>query len=239
MSSNPDSILDTIKKALGLDGSDTTFDLDVTMLINSALGTLKQLGVGPATGFMITDNTTLWSQYVTDAALLGMVKSYIFMNVRLIFDPPANPKTIDAIDKLIQELAWRVNNQAEQVTPPSDPFVTSTSPFNESGILTTYFAPKTVTLQYSSVITIDASAGNMFYLTLTGDCVMLAPVNGVDGEHITIEITSNGHAVSWRSGWDFGDIGVPTLSAAGKSDIISAYYKTSAAKWRAGFSTGF
>jgi hypothetical protein len=68
---------------------------------------------------------------------------------------------------------------------------------------------------------------------------MFPPSNGVDGEHITLEIVSNGHAVSWRSGWDFGDIGAPTLSAGGKADIISAYYKTASASWRAGFTTGF
>lgn len=239
MSPNPDSILDTVKKAIGLDSTDTTFDLDVTMFINAAFGSLKQLGVGPDTGFMITDNTTLWSQYVTNVPILGMVKNYIFMTVKLVFDPPANPKTIEAFEKLIQEQGWRINSEVEHVTPPGDPFVTASSPFNESGILTTYFAPKTVQLDYAASIAIDASAGNMFYLTLTGDCAMQPPVNGVNGQHITIEIISNGHSISWRAGWDFGDSGPPALSAGGKSDIVSAYYSTTAAKWRAGSATGF
>lgn len=238
MSPNPDSILDSVKKALGLDSADTSFDLDVTMFINASFGPLKQFGVGPDTGFMIVDNTTLWSQYVTDATYLGMVKNYIFMTVRQVFDPPSNPKTIDAVEKIIQELGWRITHAVETSTPPSDPFATVTTS-TTSGIMTKYFAPKVVQVQYSPSITIDASQGNMFYLVMTGDCAMFAPSNGVDGEHITLEITSNGHSISWRSGWDFGDIGAPVLSTGGKSDIVSAYYKTASASWRAGYTTGF
>src|SRR5690348_7240956 len=180
------------------------------MFINSAFGPLKQFGVGPDTGFMIVDNTTLWSQYVTSASYLGMVQNYIFMTVRQVFDPPANPKTIDAIEKIIQEFGWRITAAVEAENPPSDPFATTVTD-TQSGIMTKYFAPKVVQVQYSPAITIDASAGNMFYLNMTGDCAIFAPANGVDGEHITLEITSNGHSVSWRSGWYFGDIGAPTL----------------------------
>lgn len=237
MSANPDSILDSIKKALGLDSEDISFDLDVTMFTNAVFGSLKQLGVGPDTGFMIVDNTTLWSQYVTNIQFLGMVKNYIFMNVKLVFDPPANPHATAAYQKIIEETGWRILAEVESVNPPSDPF--SVEPASVTGIMKTFFAPKVVELVYDSSITIDASTGNMFFLTLTGDCVMFAPVNGVNGEHITLEITSNGHSVSWRSGWDFGDPGTPSLSSGGKSDIVSAYYKTAAASWRAGFTPGF
>ena len=40
------SILNTIKKMLGLDANYTTFDTDIIVHINSALMTLTQLGVG-------------------------------------------------------------------------------------------------------------------------------------------------------------------------------------------------
>jgi hypothetical protein len=237
-SPNPDSILDSVKKSIGLDSSDTTFDLDVTLFVNSAFGVLKQLGVGSDTGFIITDNTTLWSQYVTGLTYLGMVKNYINLFVKLVFDPPATSFAIAACEKILEELGWRILAAVEAETPPSDPFATTTTS-TTSGIMKNYFAPKVVVVQYSPSITIDASSGNMFYLTMTGDCAMFAPANGVDGEHITLEIVSNGHAISWRSGWDFGDIGAPTLSAGGKADIVSAYYKTASASWRAGFTTGF
>lgn len=220
---NPDSILDTVKKTLGLAADDTSFDLDVTMFINSVFGTLKQVGVGPDTGFMIVDNTTLWSQYLTSVVLLGMVKAYIELKVKMLFDPPENRFGGPAIDKVLDEYLWRINVQAE----------------SENSMVKSSIAPAVVQVQYASSITIDASAGNVFYLELTGDCIMLSPVNGSDGQHITLEVKSNGHSISWRSGWDFGDAGAPTLSGAGKSDIISAYYRTTAAKWRAGFATGF
>lgn len=113
MSPNPDSILDSVKKALGLDSADTTFDLDVTLFINSAFGSLQQLGAGPSTGFLITDNTTLWSAYTLRTDFLGMVKNFIFMTVKLVFDPPANPKTVEAVEKIIEQLAWRINIAAE------------------------------------------------------------------------------------------------------------------------------
>lgn len=227
MPANPDSILDSVKKTLGLDAVDTSFDLDVTLFINSVFGTLRQVGVGPDTGFIIVDNTTLWSQYVSSQAYLGMVKAYVELKVKMLFDPPENRFGGPAIDKVLDEYLWRINVAVEAGNAESDT------------LNTTAFAPVVVQVQYEPVITIDASAGNVFYLVLTGDCVMMGPVNGLDGQHMTLEITSNGHSISWRAGWDFGDIGNPVLSAGGKSDIISAYYRTSAAKWRAGFNTGF
>lgn len=112
-SPNPDSILDSVKKALGLDSTDTTFDLDVTIFINSALGSLQQLGVGPSSGFVITDNTTLWTDYVYRSDYLGMVKSYMFMKVKLAFDPPDSRFALPAYEKMIEELGWRIVVTAE------------------------------------------------------------------------------------------------------------------------------
>jgi hypothetical protein len=231
---NPESILDTVKKALGFDPDYTAFDLDITMFINAAFGSLKQLGVGSDTGFIISDNTTLWTQYITDLTFLGMVKSYIFMSVRLAFDPPATSFGIAAFEKQLEELGWRINVAAEHANPPSDPFSATTA---ESEVMRTTIAPKVVRLAIASTFTPDASAGNMFYLTMTDDCAINAPSAGTDGEHITLEITSNGHSVtSWGAGWDFGDAGAPTLSGV---TIVSAYYNTAAASWRAGSVTGF
>jgi hypothetical protein len=110
---NADSILDSVKKALGLDFSDTSFDPDVTMFINSAFGPLQQLGVGPDTGFFISDNTVLWSDYVARADYLGMVQAFIIMSTRLVFDPPATSFGLDAIKGQLEQLSWRINVMAE------------------------------------------------------------------------------------------------------------------------------
>jgi hypothetical protein len=233
-----DSILDSVKKFVGLSPSDLSFDLDVVLAINGAFGALKQLGVGSDTGFIIADNTTLWSQYVSDLAYLGMIKMYVIMAVKLAFDPPATSFGIAAVQEQIQQLAWRINIEAEHINPPSDPFG-MVDPLFEGGDLKTAFSPKVVNLVYSSVITPDATAGNVFYLTLQGNAVINAPVGGHDGQHITLELSSAGYNVVWGSGWNFGDPGTPTLSTDGKADIISAYYKETAAQWRAGFTPGF
>jgi hypothetical protein len=113
VSPNPDSILDSVKKTLGLDSSDTTFDLDVTLFINSAFGPLNQLGVGPVDGFVIMDNTTLWDEYVSSTSYLGMVKSYIFLKVKMLFDPPESRSAMPAMDKMLEEFVWRINVAAE------------------------------------------------------------------------------------------------------------------------------
>jgi hypothetical protein len=234
---NPDSILDSVKKVIGIDSSDTSFDLDVTLFINSALGALRQLGVGSDTGFMIQDNTTLWSQYISDLSYLGMIKAYISLQVKMNFDPPDGRYALPAFQDQIKQLEVRINLEAERINPPTDPFAT-TSAF-VYGTEHSFLVPTVVQLQFSYSVTPDASTGNVFYLTLTDDCTINAPINGSDGEHVTLDLTSNGHTVTWGNGWDFGDAGIPVLSGAGHTDIISAYYKEPIATWRAGFTTGF
>lgn len=234
---NPLSILDSVKKALGFDPDYTFFDLDVLMHINSAFGSLTQLGVGGDTGFWVSDNTTLWTQYVENLIYLGMIQQYIYMRVRMAFDTPATSFVINAFEKQIEELAWRINIAAEEINPPSDPF----APVDAGpgpGTTTTYFKVVAKTLVYSLTIVPDAHEANTFYLTLTGDATIDAPINGADGEHISLQLTSGGHAVTWGAGWNFGTAGQPTLSTD-KTDIISAVYRQTAADWYAGFTAGF
>lgn len=234
---NPASILDSVKKVLGFDPDYTAFDLDITMHINSAFGSLWQLGVGGDTGFFITDNTTLWSQYVSQLSYLGMIQQYIFLNARLAFDPPATSFAINAIEKQLEQLAWRINIAAEHISPPSDPF----APANplDNGVTTSFFRVRTMNLEFASVVAPDAGLANTFYLTMTGNCTINAPVNGSDGEHITLEIIANGHSVTWGNGWNFGDAGEPTLSSGGQTDIISGVYRVSTTDWYSGFTPGF
>ena len=106
-----ESILTSIKKMLGIDEEYTHFDADIIMHINSVLMILTQLGVGPAEGFVIEDDTSTWVNFVPEAnaAQLHAVKSYIYMKVKLIFDPPLSSAVIESMNRQIAEFEWRLN----------------------------------------------------------------------------------------------------------------------------------
>ena len=108
-----DSILDSIKKILGMPPAYDAFDTDLVIHINSVFGILAQLGVGPEGGFSISDNTTLWKSYLGDSKDLEMVKSYIALKVRLVFDPPTTGAVMDAMKEQIREYEWRLNAQVD------------------------------------------------------------------------------------------------------------------------------
>ena len=110
-----DSILTSIKKMLGITEEYTHFDADITMHINSVLMILTQLGVGPDNGFVIEDKRTLWDDFVPGEtyARLDAIKSYIYLKVKLLFDPPLSSSAVDAANRMIGELEWRINVAAE------------------------------------------------------------------------------------------------------------------------------
>lgn len=108
-----DSILDSIKKILGMPPDYDAFDTDLVIHINSVFGILAQLGVGPEGGFSISDNTTLWRAYLGDSKDLEMVKSYMALKVRLVFDPPTIGAVMDAMKEQIHEFEWRLNVQVD------------------------------------------------------------------------------------------------------------------------------
>ena len=114
-----DSILTSIKKLLGMAEDYTHFDADIIMNINTEFMSLKQLGIGPAEGFMIEDDSATWDEYINveenpdKLTLLSAVKSYIHLKVKLAFDPPINASVIESINKRISELEWRLNVEAE------------------------------------------------------------------------------------------------------------------------------
>jgi hypothetical protein len=109
-----DSILDTTKKMVGFDWDYTAFDIDIITHINSIFFTLQQLGVGPTAGFSITDNTKTWAEY-TAGDSIEAVKSYLYLKVRMLFDPPANSFTLDAMKNAATEFEWRLNVHTEGV----------------------------------------------------------------------------------------------------------------------------
>lgn len=104
-----ESILKSIKKLLGIDAEYTVFDIDLIIHINSVFMILTQLGVGPDGGYKITDSANVWSEFTNDDLLMESVKSYIYLKVRLMFDPPQNSSHMQAIQSQIAELEWRLN----------------------------------------------------------------------------------------------------------------------------------
>jgi hypothetical protein len=118
------SILNSVKKVLGLAEDYTVFDEDVIMHINTAFSTLTQLGVGPPEGFMIVDATAEWDEFIVDDIQYNSVKSYVFLKVQMLFDPPQTSYLITAKEKQIQELEWRLNVHREEdgwTDPDPDP----------------------------------------------------------------------------------------------------------------------
>ena len=106
---SPDSILDSVKKDLGITVEYTHFDPDIIMGINTSLSILNQLGVGPAEGFSITDRTAVWSDFLDNETKLEFVKSYISKKTKQLFDPPQTGPLAEALDKVLKELEWRIN----------------------------------------------------------------------------------------------------------------------------------
>lgn len=108
-----ESILTSIKKLLGIEESYEIFDPDIILYINSAFSTLTQLGVGPKEGFSIKDKTTTWSEYLNNDSRLDLIKNYVFLKVKLIFDPPTSSSVQSAYERMIQELEWRILHAVE------------------------------------------------------------------------------------------------------------------------------
>ena len=108
-----ESILISIKKLLGLSKDYTAFDTDIIIHINSAFMILNQLGIGPAEGFMIEDKTTTWDEYIDDTEKFNAIQTYIYLKVKLVFDPPLSSAVMEANKQMINELEWRLNVQAE------------------------------------------------------------------------------------------------------------------------------
>ena len=115
-----ESILASIKKLLNVDPEDQSFDTDIVVLINGEFMTLQQLGIGPDEGFAISDYSTCWTDFFDDKKLIDAVKTYVYMRVRMVFDPPASSVVADAINNKIAELTWRLNVWAEQVGSSSE-----------------------------------------------------------------------------------------------------------------------
>ena len=108
-----ESILDTIKQMLGLDLEDQSYDNELVVYINSALSDLVQIGVGPTTGYQITGKDDVWETLLEANPNLNSAKQFIYLKVRLVFDPPQTSYVIQAFEKQIEEATFRINVHAE------------------------------------------------------------------------------------------------------------------------------
>lgn len=111
-----ESILSTVKKMLGLDSEYDAFDQDIVVNINSALMTLTQLGLGPSTGFLIHDESETWTDFLGSSMNLEAAKTYVYLKVKSIFDPPTSSYVVDSMAKTMQEFEWRLMIQADPDT---------------------------------------------------------------------------------------------------------------------------
>lgn len=120
-----EGILTTIKKMLGLDEEYTPFDMDVMVFINGAMMALCQMGVGPKEGFTISGYTETWAEFLVNPVNLESAKTYIYLQVRMLFDPPTNSFVMEAMKRQCEEILFRLNVQAESVEVM--PFMTEDS----------------------------------------------------------------------------------------------------------------
>jgi hypothetical protein len=103
-----ESILTSIKKMLGVGEEYEHFDSDIVLDINSVLTVLTQLGIGPPGGFAIQDKTAVWKDFLGTDRTLEAVKSYVHLKVKLLFDPPTSAALLESMNRMINELEWRI-----------------------------------------------------------------------------------------------------------------------------------
>lgn len=112
------SILADTKKALGLAPDYTPFDADIILHINAVLSDLNQLGIGPDLGFEILDDTATWTEFLADDLRLNGVKSYLYLRVKMLFDPPNVGYVLTSLEKMIEKAEWRINMAREEIKYP-------------------------------------------------------------------------------------------------------------------------
>lgn len=116
-----DSILTSIKKLLGITEEYTQFDQDIIIHINAVFLTLFELGIGPSTGFSIADDSTTWNEYISDNdTLLNAVKSYMYLKVKMLFDPSLTSSVTELMKEQAKEFEWRMNVMVDPNTTFND-----------------------------------------------------------------------------------------------------------------------
>lgn len=101
------SILTSVKKLLGIQEDYDYFDADILMNINMVLPVLKQIGVDTNVN-SVTEETT-WEELSSSTEIVNLLRVYVALRVRMVFDPPTNSSLLDAMQKKVDELEWRLN----------------------------------------------------------------------------------------------------------------------------------
>ena len=114
-----DSILNTVKDLIGTSLEDDSFDQEIMVHINAVFLTLQQLGVGPKEGFAIFDSESIWSEFIPDGTLQNQIKSYMYLKVKLLFDPPTNSTAVESFQRIANEYEFRINLAAEEIAKGS------------------------------------------------------------------------------------------------------------------------
>jgi len=109
-----DSILSSIKKLITISEDDHSFDDDIIMHINTNLSILTQLGVTTSGVFFIQSSNEKWSDYILDNQLLALIIQFVYLKVKLVFDPPSSASVIEAINRAISELEWRIQDYVDK-----------------------------------------------------------------------------------------------------------------------------
>lgn len=115
-----ESILNTIKKMLGIESDYDAFDVDIITNINSVFMTLNSLGVGPKEGFSISGADETWDQFTGDTKKMNAVRSYVYLRVKLLFDPPTSSFVLESMKQQADEFGWRLHMYAEYSTEGAD-----------------------------------------------------------------------------------------------------------------------
>lgn len=113
------SILNSVKKLLGIIDTDTSFDTDLILHINSILMVLTQFGIGQVEGYSITGAENTWDEFIPEGMNLECIKTYVYLRVRLLFDPPDRSNVADSINAMVKEYEWRMLMELEGFTKES------------------------------------------------------------------------------------------------------------------------
>ena len=109
-----DSVFSSVKKVVGLLGDDGSFDEDILLHINSVVSTLRQLGLSIPSDFYVRDDVQTWRDLLGEFRDLDLVKSYMTMKVRLMFDPPSSSFGLKSMEEMVKEYEWRINVLTDQ-----------------------------------------------------------------------------------------------------------------------------
>lgn len=116
-----ESILTSIKKLLGITEECEDFDPDIIIGINSSFDILEQMGVGPKGGFFITDKSATWTDFMQNLPVNSeMIKTYVYMKTKLMFDPPTTSFVLESMNKTIEEMEFRLNVKYDSREPKNE-----------------------------------------------------------------------------------------------------------------------